>query len=118
MADYHGPVPVTENDVDMAKDHLKKTYKAKKALLDLTEDKIDDHAKAKTVAKKAGNKKSWSYNDIHEKGHEKDSDKLQGDLSQIKTSMKTAAKVKPQTYDDVRKKKVAIMARKADEQNG
>lgn len=84
----------------MAKEHLKRTYK-------LNKQKIKDHEGAMERAADSGNKKSLSYNKAHLTGHQSDND-------QIKRSMKTANSVKPQTYNDVRKKKVAIMSKRAD----
>lgn len=97
---YHGPVPVSADDIKMAKEHLKETYK-------LNKDKIKDHKDAMKRAEDAGNDKSVNYNRTHLKGHEKDNDK-------IETSMKTVKTVKPdKTYNDIRKSKIALMNKKS-----
>lgn len=88
---YHGPVPVTSDDIKTAKEHLKETYK-------LNKDKIKDHKDALKRAEDAGNKKSEAYNRAHMTGHEHDNE-------QIERSMRTV--------NDVRKAKVAIMSKKS-----
>jgi hypothetical protein len=111
MKDYHGPLPVTESDLDMAKEHLKDTLKQKKAELKLNLKKIKDH---KDAAADATNPKSKSYNEGHIDGHVKDNKTIKKVIAERQNSMNTLGTVKPdRTYDDVRKSKVAIMARKA-----
>jgi predicted Zn-dependent protease len=102
MASYHGPTPVTDDDKKMAKKHLKETQ-------DVVEDKIDDHKKALKEAIKSRNQKSADYNRAHLVGHEKENDKIEKSLDTLKH-----LDPDDNTYDDVRKKKVAIMNKKAE----
>lgn len=78
---YHGPVPVTKDDIKMAKSHLKATFK-------LNKQKIKDHKDAMKQASKSGMDKSVAYNKTHMSGHQKDNQKIQ-------KSMKTANQLKP-----------------------
>lgn len=78
---YHGKVPVTKDDIKMAKDHLKVTYK-------LNKQKIKDHKDALKTAQNSDNQKSATYNRSHLVGHQKDNAK-------IKTSMKTVNTIQP-----------------------
>lgn len=80
-ASYHGPTPVTKNDIKMAKSHLKATYK-------LNKQKIKDHKDALKTAQKSDNPKSVNYNKSHLQGHQQDNSKIQ-------TSMKTVKTIKP-----------------------
>jgi hypothetical protein len=81
MSSYHGPTPVTKDDIKMAKKHLKATYK-------LNKQKIKDHQDAMKDAAKSGLSKSVSYNQSHLSGHQKDNQKIQ-------RSMKTANSLTP-----------------------
>lgn len=97
---YHGPTPVTSDDLKMAKEHLKATAK-------LNKQKIKDHKKAMKRAIDQDDKKSFKYNKVHKEGHETD-------MKQVQRSMKTVNNLSARTYDDVRKDKVALMSKRAE----
>lgn len=116
MKSYHGPTPVTADDITMAKKHLADTLAIKKKELALNKSKISDH---KQAVASASNPKSVAYNKDHIEGHVKDNKVIQKVIDERQASQKTIATLKPdRTYDDVRKAKVGIMDRKAGANNG
>lgn len=113
---YHGPTPVTEDDITMAKKHLTDTLTLKKKELNLNQSKIDDHKRAVV---NTNNPKSKSYNQGHIEGHVKDNKEIKKTIAERESSMRTIKTLKPdRTYDDVRKVKVGIMNKKAGVENG
>jgi hypothetical protein len=111
MNSYHGPTPVTDTDIDMAKKHLKETLKLKKKELKLNSDKISEH---RAAASSTDNPKSAAYNRDHIAGHVKDNKTIKKVIAEREASMNTIKTLKPdRTYNDVRKGKVAIMAKRA-----
>lgn len=113
---YHGKLPPTEEDQDMAEKHLKKTLKTKADLKELNQDKIEDHRKALAKAIKNGDRRSANYNKGHLEGHESDNDDIDKEQDKLNTSLKTLSTLRThsrKTYNDVRNAKVKLMYRKA-----
>jgi hypothetical protein len=110
MKAYHGPLPVTDSDLDMAKKHLKETLKLKKKELALNNMKILEH---RAAAENADNPKSAEYNRGHIQGHVKDNKSIKKIINEREASMRTLKSVEPdRTSDDVRKSKVALMEKR------
>jgi len=115
MKSYHGPTPVTSEDIKMAKKHLTDTLKLKKQELKLNNKKITDH---KQAISGNSNPKSVSYNKDHVEGHVKDNKKIKDVIAERESSMETVKTLKPDcTYNDMRKAKVNLMSKKAGVKN-
>ena len=113
---YHGVKPVTDDDKDMAEDHLKQTLKAKADVRDMVQDKIDDHKKALAKAMKDGNKRSANYNRSHMTNHQAEVDDIDKEQNKLHKSLKTLGTLRThsrRTYNDVRNAKVRLMYRKS-----
>jgi hypothetical protein len=116
MKSYHGPTPVTDDDITLAKKHLTDTLTLKKKELKLNNSKIADHKQAVAAT---DNPESKAYNRDHIEGHVKDNKAIKKVINERQASQKTIATLKPdRTYDDVRKAKVGIMTKKAGVDNG
>ena len=113
---YHGVKPVTDDDKDMAANHLKQTLKAKADVKDMVQDKIDDHKKALTKALKDGNKRSANYNRSHMEHHKDEVDDIDKEQDKLHKSVQTLSSLRThsrRTYNQVRNAKVKLMYRKA-----
>lgn len=113
---YHGIKPVTDEDKDMAKKHLKKTLKLKEKAQELNKEKIEDHREALKDRMREGNKASVRYNQGHIDGHEKDLDDVDKEQKKLHQSLKTLGMLHThsrRTYNQVRNAKVKLMYRKA-----